>query len=124
MGEVPCSDGGSGGGGVGKESVTSRQVGVEGFNHAVSEAKLQRHGRLQSLRDRAAMSCLGNEARRGAEMAAEKIHRVSGGGRQEASGAGAQLLPTLPPEAWGCTGGGSQALPGSAQLSCGAAVVL
>lgn len=54
----------------------------------VKQAKPQRHGRLQSLRDSAAMSCLGSEARREAEMAAEKIHRVSGGGRQEASGAG------------------------------------
>lgn len=47
------------------------------------------------------MSCLGSEARREAEMAAEKIHRVSGGGRQKASGTGEpRLLPTLPPEAW------------------------
>lgn len=71
------------------------------------------------------MSCLGSEARREAEMAAEKIHRVSGGGRQEASGAGEpQLLPTLPPEAWGCRGGGSQVLLGSVQLNCGPAVGL
>jgi hypothetical protein len=68
------------------------------------------------------MSCLGSEARRAAEMAAEKMHGVSGGGRQGASGGlSFYLHGHLRP---GDAGeGGSGASPTSAQLSFGPAAI-
>lgn len=68
------------------------------------------------------MSCLGSEARKAAEMAAEEIHGVSGGGKQEASGGlSFYLHGHLRP---GSTGKGPGALLASAQLSLGPAVAL
>lgn len=70
---------------------------------------LQSHERLWSLRDSVLMSCLGNEARQGAGMAAEKICGVSrGGGSWEATQE--FLAPTcaaLPEPRAGGQGGGT-----------------
>lgn len=83
-------------GGLGKQA-----RGCGGFQTAllfprVKQAKLQKHRRLQSLRDSKLMSCMGSEARKKAEMAAEKIHGVRGGGRQAALGVLSSYL-----RAWG-----------------------
>ena len=69
------------------------------------------------------MSCLVSEARKGAGMAAEKIHGVRGGGRQEA--AWEFFVPTSDarPEA-GTGDEGAAGLPGPAPRGCGPAVGL
>lgn len=90
----------------------------------VKQAKPQRHARLRSLRESAAMSCLGSEARRGAEMAARKDPQ--GQWRREAGsvwgeGVGFHLPCHLRPAA---AGEGLPGFAGFAQLSHGAAVVL
>lgn len=68
------------------------------------------------------MSCLGSEARRSVEMAAEKMHGVSGGGRQEASG-GLSFYLHGHLRSGAAGEGGSGASPASAQLSFGAAAI-